>query len=383
MINFFKKQPNIKSLLLNKIYILNISLPTLIFGFFFLSKYYDTSVNYMLVASLSLFLSFSLSGNFRQTLVADNNIEKCKKVLGARIIKAIVIFILSFLAAKFIFNINNISIILLGSLTPILIWINEINLIILEIKKDFKNIFFKFLFSYVSLFLLFICFFFLKYDLIFILSIVFIVIFFFQNFDFDLDYKYLEINRFRLVFGFNYISSICLNLSSFLFKYQINYFLEKKNTAFLFFCITIGSSLATITFNSIGPKDFNENTKFTLKFIFLLFLYIAACILIYILQSKGIIFEDFISFADYVLVLSALGGLIFTISYIYRQNILSKIKYRKRAFLLDIIFAIFVVVSVPILYFLNKDYINYSYLITSIFSFLIFYFYYNFAIKKR
>ena len=142
MINYFKKQLNINSLLLNAIYILNISLPMLIFAFFFLSKKYDESVDYMLVVSLSLFLTFSLSGNFRQTLIADNNIALCESVLIKRIFISLIIFFLSFFISFYILNITNFSIIFIGTLIPTVIWLNEINLILIEIKKDFKNLIF-------------------------------------------------------------------------------------------------------------------------------------------------------------------------------------------------------------------------------------------------
>jgi hypothetical protein len=71
----------------------------LVFAFFFLSKKYDESVDYMLVVSLSLFLAFSLSGNYRQTLVADNNIELAESVL----VKRIFISLLTHLCAALFF----------------------------------------------------------------------------------------------------------------------------------------------------------------------------------------------------------------------------------------------------------------------------------------
>ena len=69
----------------------------LVFAFFFLSKKYDESVDYMLVVSLSLFLAFSLSGNYRQTLVADNNIELAESVLVKRIF--ISLFVIGFISS--------------------------------------------------------------------------------------------------------------------------------------------------------------------------------------------------------------------------------------------------------------------------------------------
>lgn len=381
MTNFLKKQLNTKSLLLNSIYILNISLPMLIFAFFFLSKKYDESVDYMLVVSLSLFLAFSLSGNYRQTLIADNNIELAESVLIKRIFLSLLIFALSFLISLFILNIENHSIILIGTFISIIIWLNEINLILIEIRKNFNFLISKFFFNYIFLIILFYFFFILTNKFLEIIIVIYAIIFFFQNFDFKIINKLNYLKKIKFIFNINYISSVCLNLSSFLFKYEINLFLDKKNAALLFFCITAGSSLCTITFNSIGPKDFNDTIKLSAQFILLSFLYTLTCIFTYWLVSKGIIFGDYTNIAEYTLTISIIGGLIFTYSYIFRQNIISKKKYRSHGFILDVIFSIFLIIIVPVLYIFNKDYLIFVYIITSLFSFLMYYSYFKYIFK--
>ena len=382
MINYFKKQLNINSLLLNAIYILNISLPMLIFAFFFLSKKYDESVDYMLVVSLSLFLTFSLSGNFRQTLIADNNIALCESVLIKRIFISLIIFFLSFFISFYILNITNFSIIFIGTLIPTIIWLNEINLILIEIKKDFKNLIFKFFFNYFSLFLLFLSFFYLQNKFLPIFIIFYTLLFYIQNFNFKLLGNFHYIKEIKFTFKVNYISSISLNLSSFLFKYEINYFLDKKNAALLFFCITVGSSLSTITFNSMGPKDFINSIKLSFQFILLLIVYATACIVTYFLVAKGIMFQDYTNNAAYILTISIIGGLIFTYSYILRQNIISKDQYRTQGFMLDVLYSVILIITVPLLFWIDKDYLAFSYFITSLCSFLIYYYYYKFIVKK-
>ena len=381
MINYFLKQQNIDAISLNAIYILNILLPTLIFFFFFLSQNYNESVDYMLVTSLSLFLSFSFSGNYRQSLLADNDIDLCEQVFVKRLFIGIIIFIASFLISIFFLKINDYKIIFIATFIPVVIWLNEINLIIIEIKKKFKNLFFKFLINYILLLFLFLSFFFFEKNLIIFIISLYVIIFFFQSYHFELNYKFFFLKKLKLIFALNYLSSLCLQLSSFIFKYEINLFLEKKDTAFIFFTISVGSSLATITFNSIGPKDFCKNIKLTVKFYCLLFIYLIVCLILYLLISKGLIFKSLFD-AKYVFLASIIGGLIFVFSYIYRQNILSKIQYRNHTFYLDIFFSIIVILSVPLLYFFNKNYLMYSYLFTSACSFVIFYFYYYLVFKK-
>jgi hypothetical protein len=381
MVNFLKKQLNRKSLLLNSIYILNISLPMLIFAFFFLSKKYDESVDYMLVVSLSLFLAFSLSGNYRQTLVGDNDVELAESVLQKRIFLSLLIFVLSFLISLFILDIKNHNIILIGTFISIIIWLNEINLILIEIKKKFKFLIAKFFFNFIFLIILFYFFFILTNKFLETIIVIYTIIFFFQNFDFKIINKFYHLKKIKFIFNINYISSVFLNLSSFLFKYEINFFLDKKNAALLFFCISAGSSLSTITFNSIGPKDFKDTIKLSAQFILLLLLYLFACIFTYLLVTKGIIFVDYTNITKYTLTISIIGGLIFTYSYIFRQNIISKKKYRSQGFTLDIIYSIFTIIIVPGLYVVNKDYLFFVYLVISIFSFLIYYYYFKFITK--
>ena len=97
MIYLNKKQIIDKNIfILNILYIANISLPMLIFAFFFVNKKYEESINYMLVVSLNTLLAFSLSGNYRQTLVSDNNKNLCNIVIRKRIFLAPIIAILSF-----------------------------------------------------------------------------------------------------------------------------------------------------------------------------------------------------------------------------------------------------------------------------------------------
>ena len=381
MINSLKKQLHIKSLLLNSIYILNISLPMLVFAFFFLSKKYDESVDYMLVVSLSLFLAFSLSGNYRQTLVADNNIELAESVLVKRIFISLLIFLISFFISFFILKIENYNIIFIGTFISIIVWLNEINLVLIEIKKNFKFLTIKFLFSTIFLIIIFFSFFILKYKFLEIIIISYLIIFFLQNFDIKLIKKFYFLKKIKFIFNINYISSISLNLSSFLFKYEINLFLDKKNAALLFFCITAGSSFSTITFNSIGPKDFNDTIKLSFQFILLLVLYAFSCLFAYLLVAKGFLFEDYSNITEYILTISIIGGLIFTYSYIFRQNIISKNQYRYHGFVSDIIYSIFVIIIVPVLYVINKDYLIFVYFITSTFSLLIYYYYFKFIVK--
>lgn len=383
MFNIITKQFNIKSSLINLIYILNISLPMLFFAFFFISKKYDESVEYMIVVSLSLFLTFSLSGNYRQTLVADNNIELCENILARRIFLSSIIFILSCLISIFILKISDFGIIFVGAFISIIIWLNEINIAILQIKRDYKNLFFKFFFNYILLLIIFISFFFLKNNYLKVLIILYVLIFFLQNFDFKVLKKINQNNKIKLKLARNYISSLSLNFSSFLFKYEINFFVDKKNAALLFFCITLGSSLNTIVFNSMGPKDFNNSIKLSFQFLFLLIIYFLACLVIFVLIDMGLIFENLLEFTKQTLITSAFGGFIFTYSYIFRQNIISKKQFRDKGFALDILYSFIVVLLVPILFYINADYIFLSYAIACIFSFVIYFYYYNFIVRKQ
>ena len=353
----------------------------LIFAFYFVSKKYEESVDYMLVVSLNMFLAFSFSGNYRQTLVSDNNKNLCNKVLVKRILFSPIILFLSFLISFSFLKIENLYVIFLGSFVVITIWINEISLILIEIKKKYDYLLYKTLFLYFSLLIIFFCFFFLGNNLIILLVIVYFFLFLILNFDFKIKDFYLKETKY--VIGLNYISSIAINLSSFIFRYEINYYLDTKSASLMLFCITVGSSLSTITFNSLGPKDFNHTTKLSRHFKLLLLLYLFACLVTFFLIYEEFIFTDQIFSLKYALMVSIIGGLIFTISYIFRQNIISKKLYRNVVFFLDIILSIVVAISVPLLFSFGEYFLIYAYFFTSCSSLILYFYFYNYAVKKE
>jgi hypothetical protein len=383
MIYLNKKQIIDKNIfILNILYIANISLPMLIFAFFFVNKKYEESINYMLVVSLNTLLAFSLSGNYRQTLVSDNNKNLCNIVIRKRIFLAPIIAILSFFISFFFLEIKNLYLIFLSSFVVITIWITEINLILIEIKKNTKNLIYKVLSNYFVLLLILICFFYLNNKYTLFLIIIYFFLFLVQNFNFNFYKKKKLLKPFNFILKMNYISSIAINFSSFIFRYEINYFLDVKSASFIFFCITVGSSLATITFNSFGPRDFSHTTKLSKRFVFLAFLYLLGCLSVYFLIYKGWIFNDQTNLLKHCLFFSIVGGLIFSISYIFRQNIITNKNYQNAGFLLDIIFSILVVILVPLVHRAGEDLLIYIYFLTSSISLIIYYFYYNYVVRK-
>jgi hypothetical protein len=354
----------------------------LIFAFFFISKKYQESIDYMLAASLGSFLVFSFSGNYRQTLVSDNNIKLCYSILKKRIYFFPLIFLFSFYISFFYLGIKNLHLIFLGNFIVITIWLNEISLIIIEIKKDFNNLIYKILFNYLLLFIIFGCFFYLENKYLILLIIIYSFLIYIQNFNIDFLFTKISFKEIKFIFAINYISSISINLSSFIFRYEINYFLDVKSGSFILFCITAGSSLSTIAFNSFGPRDFNHTTKLSNQSWLFLFFYLLACLLTYFLIDRGFFFDDQKSDLKYALIISILGGLIFTIAYIFRQNIISKKTYRNAGFVLDIIFSIVVVISVPMLFYFGEYYLIFSYLFTSFISLMLYWSFYKHVVKK-
>jgi hypothetical protein len=367
---------------INILYIANISLPMLIFAIFFVNKKYEESIDYMLVVSLNTLLAFSLSGNYRQTLVSDNNKNLCNIVIRKRIFLAPMIAILSFFISFFLLEIKNLYLIFLSSFVVITIWITEINLILIEIKKNTKNLIYKVLSNYFVLFLILICFFYLNNKYTIFLIIIFFFLFLIQNFNFNFSKKKKLFKPFNFILKMNYISSIAINFSSFIFRYEINYFLDIKSASFIFFCITVGSSLATITFNSFGPRDFSHTIKLSKRFVFLVLLYLLGCLSVYFLIYKGWIFNDQTNLLKHSFFFSIMGGIIFSISYIFRQNIINNKNYQNAGFLLDVVFSILVVILVPLIQRAGEDLLIYIYFLTSSISLIIYYFYYNYVVRK-
>lgn len=383
MTSLNKKLLDSNILSLNLLYILNISLPMLIFASFFFSSRYEESVQYMLITSFNMFLTFSFSGNFRQTLVADKNIRKCQDVIKKRFFFIPIVFLISFIISIYLLKIENISLILLSTTLVVLIWLNEISLVIIEIKKKFTFILLKLIFNSLYFFFLFLCFFFVDTIYLYYSIFFFITLFFLQNLELSNFKNFKTLKNIKYDLPINYVSSIFLNLSAFLFRYELNYFLDAKKASFILFCITVGSSLCTVTFNSLGPKDFNQTLKFSMQFKMLLMLYLFLCASVYFLINYNLIFSDYENSLKNALLISIFGGLIFTFSYIFRQNIISKENFRKKGFLIDVIFSFIVIVSVPLLYYINDNLIIYAYFFTSLSSLVLFYLFYNCAVKNK
>jgi hypothetical protein len=345
----------------------------LLFAFFYLSDRNKESLDYVVSLSLCLFFSFSFSGNYRQTLIADNDIQKCKSILYKRIFFCPLIILLSIIISFYILKIQNIFLITIASFVAIIVCINEINLCLIEIENKLKNIFLYLFFNSFFFLLLFISFFYLdSFDLYFFILIYlcFYLILFFK-FKTIKEIKFPEIKLFSI--KLNYLSSASINFSAFLFKYQINYFFNENIASFIVFCITAGSCLATIIFNSLGPRDFNNSLKFSNQFLLMLFIYLVLTVVSYCLINFEIIFSNINKDFKDAFVISIFGGLIFTYSYILRQNLISKMQMRNKVFLVDIFYSFLIINIIPLIYFWDSKLIIYCYLTTSLMGMICYY----------
>lgn len=351
---------------LNLSYIFNISFPMLLFAFFYLSDKNKESLDYVVSLSLCFFFSFSFSGNYRQTLIADNDLNKCKNILYKRIFFCPIIILMSIIISFYFLKIQNIFLIIIASLVAIIVWINEINLCLIEIENKLKNIFIYLFFNLFFFFLLFISFFYLNSFFLYFLILIYLCFYLIIFFKFK-TIKELKLPNIKLFsIKLNYLSSASINFSAFLFKYQINYFFNESIASFIVFCITAGSCFATIIFNSLGPRDFNNSLKLSNQFLLMLFIYLVLTVASYCLINFEIIFTNINKDFKNTFVISIVGGLIFTYSYILRQNLISKMKIRSKVFLVDIFYSFLVINIIPLIYFWNSKLIIYCYLATSL-----------------
>lgn len=368
-----KKKINIFSN--NLIYIFNISIPTLIFFILVLKEYYKISVDFSLVIALNFFLLYSISGNYRQTLISDNDSGKCKEIISTRILISPLIFVISSIISFFFLKINNLELIFIASASVIIVWIVELLLCLDEIEKKINSKLFHLVLYGAFTFILLILSFIINIEFFLRIFLILLIFYLFLNLSkkkVSLKIKYNE--NFKFIIGINYVSSIFLNFSAFIFRYEINFFYSKEVSSFLIFAFTIGSMISTIALNSFGPKDFIRKQNFSFSSYLLSFFYFIFFIILYVLISMDVIFAGYDQYTKNSLFISVVGGFIFFKSYIYRQNLLSYKKSRHFAFYLDIFFSLILIVSVPVLYYLNSDLIIFNYLIISVISFLIYFY---------
>jgi len=357
---------------------------TILMFIFFLFGYNSHATDLGLISSLTIVITQIFSSNKRNIVLSTDNYKLLTYTVIFRSISGLSIFFITYFI---ILNLNlvsplNISFILLC----ILFWINEMFLTYYEIKKN------KFLitvnFSFFTLFFIIIILmlYFGNFNEIYILLYCYLIFGIVSLFVISLKlnktlsiFKYSKnvLNSFKLnIYDYSFLSSFSFLLSVFIWRYFIVKSFDKGDAIIYFISFAIASFPATLINNYLGVTLIKQKKNSFRNFTFYLFFYFTFSYLFIYAHKYIILAHESTIYFDLmfeILTISFLGTIIMIIGINSRLQILNHAKKNDYLFKSDFIYGIIIASIVPILHFSNYiEQMKYSYLISSVFTFVYF-----------
>lgn len=345
--------------------------------------YFEIATDGFLILSFINIFTHGLSANIRNIYLGSKSFVNINAIIKFRINVSMVIIAL---AAFIIFlTMNTANYIFYLSLIFLLTtnWVLE--LLIAKYEKNnfiFNNfIILQFLltiFSTVSIFLKNLTL------LSFFIIIYCIIIFYNLNKVYLKNFSLYSLNQ-NMHYSLGVLSTFLKYIANFAWRFFCIIFIGKTQSSVLFLSFSLGSLFVTIFDISYGAKWFKKVKYKNLFINFFFIIYFLACAVILN------IFRLFSGFDDkqYALlqsttIFSILGAYFLMFALQKRQIIYENLLVRKVCYNLDIITYIFNFCIIPILYYWNVSYLNLSYLVSSLFCFILYilFFYYVYSKKK-
>ena len=354
------------------------------FNFFFItyilfilsfSGYVSLAGEAFIVLSIIQLFTLGLSSNLRNIYIANKKIIPFEKIISFRILIGIMSFMISCILVFYFIGSINISFHIPLILLAVLSWIFEIILAKNELEKKINNLFLYNLFCFTVITPIVIILTSIDILIILILSYCFLNVLIFRKYLFQT--PHLIINSFQVHFK-NFklgISSTLLKyISNFIWRYLIFFLIGSYKAGLLFLAFSMGSFLGTlfdVSYGAFFSKSSNNNRNYFLYFF--IFGYVLALILfLYIISPYFKISASDLYFLNNAFIPSIIGGIIMVHVLIIRQKLFEKINFQKICFKTDIIGYFMVILSVPILFYINEAYVIYAYLLNSSFLYLIY-----------
>ena len=223
--------------------------------------------------------------------------------------------------------------------------------------------------------------------LIFFKEILFLSIFLFCNtllnilifrkfltniFNQNLIFKNLNINL-------GIISTLLKTAVNFSWRYFVIIFCGRSEASFLFMGFTLGSFFGTVFDVSYGASFLKKinNKKLLINTFFIIYILIVFFFL-YLIKAFSNFDNEQFNILLTATIFSIFGGYLTTLALSRRQLFFEEIKFRKMCYKVDICIYLFNFLIIPVLYYLNKQYLTMSYFVSSLF----FYFIYTILFKN-
>ena len=348
----------------------------------FIFGYLEIVSEGFVVLSLITIFTQGFSANIRNIYLGSSDVLNLKKIILFRIFVGTAgVFITGLVSYIFIgksYILFHFSLIFL----TVINWILELAIARYEKIKSI-NIYYVvnltfFLFS--SLFLIFFK------DILFLSIFIFcntllnILIFrkFFKNiFNQNLLFKKLNIN-------FGVFSTLLKTVANFSWRYFIIIFFGRSDASFLFMGFTLGSFFGTlfdISYGALFLKKFN-NKKLLINTFFIIYILIVS-FFIYLIKTFSYFDNVQFNILLTTTIFSIFGGYLIIPALSQRQFFFEKIKFRKMCYKADILIYLFNFLIIPVLYYLNKQYLTMSYFVSSLFFYFIYIILFKNAYSKK
>lgn len=337
----------------------------------FIFGYLEIVSEGFVVLSLITIFTQGFSANIRNIYLGSSDVSNLKKIILFRIyigtaggfITGLVSYI--FIGKSYI--LFHFSLIFL----TVINWILELEIARCEKIKSI-NIYYVvnlsfFLFS--SLFLIFFK------DILFLSIFLFcntllnILIFrkFFKNiFNQNLFFKKLNIKL-------GVFSTLFKTVANFSWRYFVIIFFGRSDASFLFMGFTFGSFFGTlfdISYGALFLKKFN-NKKLLINIFYIIYIFIVS-FFIYLIKAFSYFDNEQFNILLTTTIFSIIGGYITILALSRRQLFFEEIKFQKMCYKVDICIYLFNFLIIPVLFYLNKQYLTMSYLVSSLFFYFIY-----------
>lgn len=328
-----------------------------------------------------LLLSQIFSANARSILLYNKDTSLYDQIISWRVSVGFLILLSVSIIQFFFYEGTNSKELYLLNVIVYLSWINEINLSIHE--KRMSSFLIKFFLFISSIFyiLIFLNFFFLNLDLFNIIK--FYTFFHIIFFTYHINLNDIKIKKFLLSISRQYTELLSLASSIFnifgvlIWRISLITLLEKNNAGIFFASFAIASFPGTLFNNIIGQIILiNKKLKETiLKYIGIYFV-LYFTIIFSLIFLNNIYFENYELYYFFNLTLISLIGTPFMLIGLYnRHKVLSiSSKNQKKIFNKDIFYGLLISPVIYITYYLGgENFVGYSFIISSVFAFLIYY----------
>lgn len=349
------------------------------------SGYVSLGAEAFLTLSIIQFFTLGASSNLRNIYIANKKVISFEKIISLRLLVGIISFLISsLLIFNFISKINlsfHISILLLS----IFSWIIEIILAKEQLEKKNNRLFLYNSICFTLTIPLIINLFSINSLIYLILINIFLNIIIFKKKIYQ--QPHLIISHFKSIFKkfkLGISSTFLKYLSNLIWRYLAFILLGDYKAGLLFVAFSIGSFLGTIfdiSYGAFFSKSNNNNKKKLLNYFTLIYILIVI-LLLYISYHHSKLSKNDLHYIISAIAPSVIGGIFMLNTLIIRQEFFEKEIFHQKCFLIDMVGYLIVVLSIPLLFYINELYVIYAFFFSSSLTYLIYTLFKNVIIKK-